>query len=260
MSSLEMKEYEKENNYGPTDVAEHSLNLCTTEGNLSIQKKHKSSGHVSFGTLGFMNLSEIADQNSNNSYRDDIDGEDRIQSNDELDLNDKSDNVSKNVENSEQGPLQISEHQNLQISEQQTENEFTPAPRDSNKRKRVFGSTSGGQKKRTVNSTKNVRIDLSKKIKEKQSVKKSKVAKKKFKNNFLTIKFKLSSLQQKVGEVPDFALIVKDNVHEVTATNSAKHAGKYLAFVKGDIGKKFLSEQGISYNPEMFYLCENEID
>ena len=74
MSDLEMKEYEKENNYGPTDVTENSLNLCTTEGNLTIKKK-KSYGHISFGSLGFMNLSEKADQNSNNSHRDDIDGD-----------------------------------------------------------------------------------------------------------------------------------------------------------------------------------------
>ena len=176
MSDLEMKEYEKENIYGPTEVADHSLNLCSTEKNLSIKKKNRSSGHVSFGSLGFMNLTEVTDENINNSYRDDIDGDDRIEPNDELDLNDKSDNVSKNVENSEQGPLQISEHENLQISGPQMENELTPAPRDSNKRKRVFGSTSGGQKKRGITSTKNIRIDLSKKLKEKQSVKKSKVA------------------------------------------------------------------------------------
>ena len=70
-----------------------------------------------------MNLTEVTDENINNSYRDDIDGDDRIEPNDELDLNDKSDNVSKNVENSEQGPLQISEDENLQISGPQMENE-----------------------------------------------------------------------------------------------------------------------------------------
>ena len=112
-----------------------------------------------------------------------------------------------------------------------------------------------------IKSAKAVRIESTEKMKSKKDKGKSEEAiKKGFKNNFLTVKFKLSALHVKAGTVPDFALFVKDDVHDPSVTNSAKHAGMYLSYFKGDIGDKFFSKQGIRYNPRDFYVCENEID
>ena len=146
-------------------------------------------------------------------------------------------------------------------TKEQNANESTPAAVSvGRKRQRVFGSPKV-VKKKVNKSAKAVRIESAEKLKAKKDLKKSEeTIKKGFKSNFLTVKFKLSALQVKAGRVPDFALFVKDDVHDPTVTNSAKHAGMYLSYFKGDIGDKFFSKQGISYNPKDFYVCENEID
>ena len=46
----------------------------------------------------------------------------------------------------------------------------------------------------------------------------------------------------------------------MNSKNTARHAGKYISYVKGDIQQKFYSKQGISYDPKIFYVCDNEID
>lgn len=84
-------------------------------------------------------------------------------------------------------------------------------------------------------------------------------AKKGFKDNVLTIKFKLSDIQVKAGQIPDFALFVKDDVHKSTSKNAASHANKYITYIKGDISNKFFGK-GISYNPDEYFICKNEID
>ena len=139
----------------------------------------------------------------------------------------------------------------------QNENESTPVP--AVKRRREFGSQKLPQRKK-AKSQKAVRIELNEKIKADKSVKKVATAKKGFKRNVLTVKFKLSGLQAKAGVVPDFALFVKDDVHDPQFSNAAKYAGKYISYVKGDIGQTFYSGQGIKYNPDQFFMCENELD
>ena len=84
-------------------------------------------------------------------------------------------------------------------------------------------------------------------------------AKKGFKDNVLTIKFKLSDIQVKAGQIPDFALFVKDDVHKSTSKNAASHANKYITYIDGDISNKFFGK-GISYNPDEYFICKNEID
>ena len=259
MSDQEKDDLDKENIYGDgrVDVGEDALDLVTGPShsalnrNLSSNQNKKVSGHVSFGSLGFMNLND-SNENSVGRQGDEEDGND----------DNENDNNIGNTSNPDNNPqIQISEFEESQISEQQLQNEQTPAPSNSgnrSKRRKLFGSTN--EKKKSKNNPRNVRIDISKKMKENETTKKSEAAKRGFKNNFLTVKFKLSSLQFKAGKVPDFALFVKDDVHEVTGTKSAKHAGKYIGFVKGSIGKNFFSEKGISYNPENFFMCNNEID
>ena len=70
-----------------------------------------------------------------------------------------------------------------------------------------------------------------------------------------TVKFKISGLQSE----PDFALFIKDTVHTPGLKNSAKTAGKYIAFFKGDLAKHFFTD-GIKFNPNEFFLCENELN
>lgn len=85
-------------------------------------------------------------------------------------------------------------------------------------------------------------------------------AKKRFKDNVVTVKFKLSILQSKVGTIPDFAIFIKDDIHDRNAKPPAGHAGKYITFAKGNIADKFFSEEGISFNQNEFFICKNEID
>jgi len=110
---------------------------------------------------------------------------------------------------------------------------------------------------KTKKNAKESRID--KKAKKEQP-KSDRASKKGFKENFLTIKFKLSDIQSRAGTVPDFALFIKDDVHSPDATNAAAYAGKYLTYIKGDITNKFFSHSGISFNQDEFFLCKNQID
>ena len=103
--------------------------------------------------------------------------------------------------------------------------------------------------------------NVAKKGKKKGKKKKTdRAAKKGFKDNFITIKSKLSEIHSKAGTLPDFALIVKDNIHVPKDNRSALHAGKYMVYTKGDICDKFFSPDGICFNHKEFFLCENEKD
>ena len=212
-------------------------------------------GVVSFGSLGFFNLNNLNEPSATAS------------ADDEESLGKEDSETEEYVD-----PEKDTEEQNDQtiVLEQQKANECTPADKSQadldetggtigNKRRRVFGSPKVAKKK-ARKSTKVVRKDLAGKIKAKKDKKSDEAAKKGFKNVFLTVKFKLSALQTKAGTVPDFALFVKDDVHDATVVNSSKYARRYLSFVKGNIRDKFFSNQGISYNPDDFYMCENEID
>ena len=86
--------------------------------------------------------------------------------------------------------------------------------------------------------------------------------KKTFKQNTLTIKFKIHDIQQKAGKDPDFALFIKDNIHDPKALPPCPTASKYITYTKGSLSKKFFSKAGISYHrcPQDFFLCSNEID
>ena len=75
----------------------------------------------------------------------------------------------------------------------------------------------------------------------------------------MTIKFKLSEIQTKAGQIPDFALFVKNDVHDSKATNPSNHAGKYVSYVNGDIGEQFYTK-GIKYDPNLFFMCKNAVD
>ena len=84
--------------------------------------------------------------------------------------------------------------------QQQSANESTPAAAVGRKRQREFGSPKV-VKKKVIKSAKAVRIESAEKMKSKKDKGKSEEAiKKGFKNNFLTVKFKLSALHVKAGK------------------------------------------------------------
>ena len=112
-----------------------------------------------------------------------------------------------------------------------------------------------GKKRKSTNS---VRRDIAKSFKPK--TKSERAAKKQFKDNFLTLKNKIDSVQQKAGSEPNFALIMFDNVHRPDVRGAASHAGRYLVYTKGDISSRFFSETGIKFDPDEFFVCENGID
>ena len=85
-------------------------------------------------------------------------------------------------------------------------------------------------------------------------------AKKGFKDNFLNVKFKLSDIQVRANQLPDFALFIKDDLHKPTSRNPVGHAGKYITYIKGDIRDKFFSKDGISFHPDDYYIRKNELD
>ena len=203
------------------------------------------SGHVSFGDMGFMNVwgnreSEDIDQNSN---LDDA----RL---DETEVNEPNFAVASvsgenepTVVDSDSPVADINTEENQPV--ETVEKETLPKK----------------SKKKTNKKAKDSRIDILKiKKTEKKPPKSDRAAKKGFKDNFLTIKFKLSDVQARAGTIPDFALFLKDNVHSPDAKPSAPHAGKYLAYIQGDITDKFFSKTGISFNDDDYFLCKNEVD
>ena len=104
---------------------------------------------------------------------------------------------------------------------------------------------------------KDTRMAMKKRIKGTKSIKGSK---KGFKENTLTVKFKLSEIHAKAGTFPDFALFIKDNVHSPDVRNATNYAGKYITFIKGNLADKFFTKKGISFDPKEFFICENEVD
>ena len=207
---------------------------------------------VRFGDLGFMNMG--GNDDDTNDVGDDNETED----------------VDENT-----GMVEVNGNEMDVVSgtSGQMTNETTPACHDKTNRhvdgrrdteglkRRREDVSSHVKRKSKRKSPKEVRIDLKGLINSNDKQEKTKKASKKgFKNNFLTIKFKLSGMQVKNGAVPDFALFVKDDLHENDVQNPSKHAGKYLSFVKGKIGDSFFSKQGISYKPEEYFMCENGID
>ena len=198
-------------------------------------------GRVNFGPMGFMTLGQEIDSNDNSLAESGV--QQQVAPGPEDD--DSEENLTEDV---------VASHGE----------ESTVVIEDSGNKRTANDDTipTQTQKRRKIKSAKKTRQDAIKQRKEKKDdEKKGDVAAKKgFKDNFLTVKFKLSEIQAKAGTCPDFALFIKDNVHSPDVRNAAKHAGKYLAFMKGDIGDKFFSKKGISFHPKEYFLCQNEVN
>ena len=212
-----------------SDEQEASKNAEETEVELGVGLANdvpkvvgNQAGHVSFGDMGFMNF-------SGHRECEDIDQNTNI--------DEASDNYG-NLDETEVNDPNLDDHAVASGSAEKEQNVVEPPVADIRKWIGILA----------IKKT------------EKKPPKSDRAAKKGFKDNFLTIKFKLSDIQARAGTIPDFALFLKDNVHSPDAKPSAPHAGKYLAYIQGEITDKFFSKTGISFNDDDFFLCKNEVD
>ena len=78
-----------------------------------------------------------------------------------------------------------------------------------------------------------------------------------WRNQFLTLKKKVSGMQIEAGAEPNFLIIMMNNVQDPNASNPSKSAGKYLTYGEGTIKEKFISE-GLQLDESYFLLANNK--
>ena len=78
-----------------------------------------------------------------------------------------------------------------------------------------------------------------------------------WRNQFLTLKKKVSRMQIEAGAQPNFLIIMMNNVQDPNASNPSKSAGKYLTYGEGTIKEKFISE-GLQLDESYFLLANNK--
>ena len=78
-----------------------------------------------------------------------------------------------------------------------------------------------------------------------------------WRNQFLTLKKKVSRMQIEAGAEPNFLIIMMNNVQDPNASNPSKSAGKYLTYGEGTIKEKFISE-GLQLDESYFLLANNK--
>lgn len=107
----------------------------------------------------------------------------------------------------------------------------------------VVNVSDGRKDKKKGKTTKEAREEVLKRSKKDDNIDKSdRAAKKSFIDNVNTVKFKISGIQAKNGKLPDFAVFIKDSVHDPDVRNAAKTAGKYICLIKGNIADDFFSK------------------
>jgi len=78
-----------------------------------------------------------------------------------------------------------------------------------------------------------------------------------FKELTNTIKKKCSELSPKLGETVDFALFIKDVIHDPKAKPTSPMAEKIISFTSGTL-KEIFQEQGLRYNPDDYFDLASE--
>ena len=209
---------------------------------------------VNFGPLGFINYGSNDDDYAVDGYTSDSNGNGVPDVEETLQVaNEHTPVVEKQVV--------LNEDEDTLVIEKES-----PAGGNRNRKRKISDKenepTVEKRKTKKRKTAKEAREALVKVAKDKAEEKErsDRAIKKSLKDNFLTLKVKLSLLHTKAGSCPDFALFVKDTVHDPDAPNPAAFAGKYLTYSKGDLCTKFFSKGGISYNPDDFFLCKNDVD
>ena len=80
-----------------------------------------------------------------------------------------------------------------------------------------------------------------------------------FRTRFSTLKRKVSSLQLEHGLLPDFLLMVKNNVQKENVPNPALNAGKYMLKCSGQV-EEMLKTVGLRFNSSTMVMMANNFD
>ena len=80
-----------------------------------------------------------------------------------------------------------------------------------------------------------------------------------FRSRFSTLKRKVSSLQLEHGLLPDFLLMLKNNVQRENVSNPALNAGKYMVKCSGNL-EELLKTHGLKYNSSTMVMMANNFD
>ena len=80
-----------------------------------------------------------------------------------------------------------------------------------------------------------------------------------FRSRFSTLKRKVSSLQLEHGLLPDFLLMLKNNVQKENVSNPALNAGKYMVKCSGNL-EELLKTHGLKYNSSTMVMMANNFD
>jgi hypothetical protein len=214
----------------PSDDEKNANNVEVAEEAISLE-----ANRIEFGNIGFISLGEgTADDNDNEVLADDKEHEEAAVD----ETHDSEKEHSNDPSGSKKQPAEVS----------------------GKKRAAADDTKQSKRRKKTKSAIESRKAAVDEKKKTKTKLPKTDAgAKKGFKDNFLTVKFKLSDIQSRAGKIPDFALFIKDDLHKPSSRNAVGHAGKYLAYMKGDICEKFF-KKGIAFHPDEYYICDNEVD
>ena len=190
----------------PKDVEVNAKDVEVAQEAISLD-----TNHIEFGNIGFMSLGDgTPDDNDNEEAA--VDGH-----------LDSEKEHSTEPSHSKQQPAEVAGQKRA----------ATDDAKQSKKRKKTksaIESRKAAVDEKTKSKTKPPKTDAG--------------AKKGFKDNFLTVKFKLSDIQTRAGKIPDFALFIKDDLHKPSSRNAVGHAGKYIAYMKGYICEKTFFKEG----------------
>ena len=81
-----------------------------------------------------------------------------------------------------------------------------------------------------------------------------------FRTRFSTLKRKVSSLQLEHGLLPDFLLMVKNNVQKENVPNPALNAGKYMLKCSGQVEEVLKTGFGLRFNSSTMVMMANNFD
>ena len=81
-----------------------------------------------------------------------------------------------------------------------------------------------------------------------------------FRTRFSTLKRKVSSLQLEHGLLPDYLLMVKNNVQKENVPNPATNAGKYMLKCSGQVEEVLKTSFGLRFNSSSMVMMANNFD
>ena len=235
------------------DVVDETLAKDSNPGTdlpSDVDKDKQKGGHVEFGNLGFFSFCDQDDELDvvNNESEvpvprlenDAVADENSQEAPEEFENVVEDNNATTEVIIPRDGNEVVINNNNQETNEPSSSNKKRTAEEDStslgkgkSKKKKVKG--------KTVNEARREVVETAKKG---QKSKSSRAAKKGFKDNFQTLKFKISSINSRNGSCPDCALFGFDNVHNPDARPSAPHPGKYVTYTKGPISTQFFFKKG----------------